>query len=89
MDQRQFEAITSKLDKIIRLLGANAVQNRNVEQSILYLSSLGFQPSEIGLILGRSANQVSVTLSVNKKKKASEKQDGEEGNADASNTGEA
>ena len=69
MEAKQFEILTSKLDKIIRLLGANAVQGRNVEQSILYLNSLGFQPAEIALILGRSGNQVSVTLSQYKKKK--------------------
>jgi len=70
MEQKQFDILVSKLDKMIRLLGANAVQGKNVEQSILYLNSIGFQSSEIALILGRSANQVSVTLSQFKKKKA-------------------
>jgi hypothetical protein len=72
MEEKQFKEIVDRLDKIIKLVAVPAVQGKNIEQSIIFLDVLGFRPIEIAAILGRTTNQINVTLS-NYRKKMNEK----------------
>ena len=62
--------ISGKLDKMLRLLALDAVKNCKMEQEkIELLDSLGFRPIEIGKLLNKSADNVSVQLSLIRRKK--------------------
>jgi DNA-binding CsgD family transcriptional regulator len=64
------DPILQRLDTLIRLQGRIAVaQLATQKEKILFLSSTGLGPKEIGEILGVSANSVSVAL-VNARKAA-------------------
>lgn len=66
--------LAQKLDTLIRLQARIAVANLETQkQRILFLSSAGLQPKEIGDILGVSSNSVSVALSQAKKGSKSDK----------------
>ena len=70
MDEKQFEEINDKLDKIIRLLAQGLLKDMKFQkEKILMLSSIGYRPIEIANLLGTSSNTVSVTLSEAKKEK--------------------
>jgi hypothetical protein len=62
--------ISGKLDKVLRLLALDAVKNCKTEHDkIELLDSLGFRPMEIGKLLSKTADNVSVQLSLIRKKK--------------------
>jgi DNA-binding CsgD family transcriptional regulator len=57
------DPVLQRLDTIIRLQARIAVGHLNTQkEKIVFLSSAGLSPKEIGDILGVSANSVSVTL---------------------------
>ena len=59
----QDDPIIQRLDALIRLQGRIAVaQLPTQKDKIVFLSSAGLRPKEIGEILGVSPNSVSVTL---------------------------
>jgi len=62
MDEKQFSAINSKLDSIIKLLALSAVQGKNLKEQVSLLASLGFQPKQIADMLGKTPNHISVVL---------------------------
>jgi DNA-binding CsgD family transcriptional regulator len=62
MDEKQFEAIRSRLDAIIRLQAATATQGKTLKEQVSLLSSSGFQPKEIADFLGKTPNHISVIL---------------------------
>ncbi len=68
MDEHLLQEISDKLDKLIRLAAVPAMQGKNIEQSILFLDALDFRPVEIATVLGKTTNQVNVTLSNYRKK---------------------
>jgi len=70
MEEKQFKEIADRLDKIIKLIAVPAVEGKNVEQSMVFLDALGFRPIEIAAILGKTTNQVNVTLSNYRKKQS-------------------
>ena len=74
MNEEQYEEISDKLEKIIKLLAAQSVGNKNKKEAIGFLSSLGFQPKYIAELVGTTPNTVSVTL--NELKKAGVKKNG-------------
>jgi Holliday junction resolvasome RuvABC DNA-binding subunit len=62
--------ISSKLDKVLKLLAIDAVKGFEKEQQkIELLDSLGFKPSEIAKLLNKSPENVSVVLGSIRKKK--------------------
>jgi len=62
------EIVAQKLDTLIRLQARIAVAGLGTQKErILFLSSAGLAPKEIGEILGVSANSVSVALAQAKK----------------------
>lgn len=67
--------ISSKLDKVLKLLAIGAVKDFEKEQQkIELLDSLGFKPSEIAKFLNKSPENVSVVLgSIRKRKEISTK----------------
>lgn len=70
MDEKQFAILIDKLDKLSRVLVIPAVKDIGKEQDkIELLDSLGFKPSEIGKLLGKSPANVSVVLGNLRKKK--------------------
>jgi DNA-directed RNA polymerase specialized sigma24 family protein len=78
-DKNSLEALLGqKLDTLIRLQARIAVGHLDTQkQKILFLSSAGLQPKEIGDILGVSANSVSVVLSQARKAAKTDKRDKE------------
>lgn len=63
MNEDKLTEISDKLDKLIRLQAIVVVKNETSEQSkIALLDSLGFRPSEIAKMLGKSPENVNVVL---------------------------
>lgn len=62
--------ISAKLDKILRLLTIDAVKGIEKEQEkIELLDSLGFRPVEISKLLNKSPDNISVQLTIIRKKR--------------------
>jgi cell division protein ZapA (FtsZ GTPase activity inhibitor) len=62
--------ISSKLDKVLRLLALNVVKDYGKEQQkIELLDSLGFRPVEIAKLFNKSPENISVVLGTLRKKK--------------------
>ena len=72
MDSSQFEKISAKLDRIINLVALDAVKTLESDEQIRRLSGMGFQPSEIAVIVGRTPNAVRIALHYLRKKKSPE-----------------
>ena len=69
MNDKQFELINDKLDKLVKLFGIQVLDGKDVTEQIRMLSNVGLQPKEIAEITGKTSNQVSVTLNKLKNKK--------------------
>jgi DNA-binding CsgD family transcriptional regulator len=68
------QLLVQKLDTLIRLQARIAVAHLGTQKErVLFLSSAGLTPKEIGEILGVSANSVSVALLAARKGKAGAK----------------
>lgn len=63
----------NKLDILIKLTAVNIVQNKDFKEQVRLLSSIGLQPKEIADILGKTSNNVRVTLSTLRKEKKKRK----------------
>jgi len=62
--------ISTKLEKVLKLLAIGAVKDFEKEQQkIELLDSIGFKPSEIARFLNKSPENVSVVLGAMRKKK--------------------
>ncbi len=69
MDQKQFETLVDKLDKVTRLLAVQTVKGLEKEQDkIELLDSIGFRPSEIDKLLNKTPGYASAALANIKKK---------------------
>lgn len=62
MDETQFKQLSDKMDTIIKLLALNAVEGKELKNQVSILSSFGFQPKQIADMLGKTPNQIRVTL---------------------------
>ena len=63
MDEKQFSALMSKLDALIKLQAITTLQGRTLKDQAVLLSSLGLQPKEIADILGKTPHHISVIMS--------------------------
>jgi len=61
--------ILDKLSLLVKLTAASVVDEKDFKEQVRLLSSVGLTPKEISEILGKSSNNVSVTLNYLKKKK--------------------
>ena len=68
MDNWQFKEINIKLDRIIKLLAANAIQEKNFREQIKLLTDVGFGPSEISIIINKDVGTIKTTKTLMKKK---------------------
>ena len=62
-----------KIDILIKLTAANVIQNKDFKEQVRLLSSVGLQPKEIADILGKTPNNVRVTLNMLRKEKNKKK----------------
>lgn len=69
MSEEILKAIDNKLTTIVKLLSVNAVKGKSEIEQMEFLDSMGMNSSEIGLMVGKSATNVRVQLSLNRKKK--------------------
>lgn len=73
MDQEQFDKLNEKLDLISRLLSLNVVKDvESLTSRVEILSSCGFQPKEIAVLLNKEPNHIHQILHNLKTKKASQ-----------------
>jgi len=77
--------ISSKLDKVLRLLALDVVKGYEKElEKIEILDSLGFRPVEIARLLNKTQNNVNRRLAgIRKKRKQSENAENESNNSEA------
>lgn len=69
MDDKQFTAITERLDRIMRLLAVSITKSVEKEQAkVGLLDSIGFKPGEIDRLLNKSPGYASVVLSQARKR---------------------
>lgn len=67
MEEKSLSEISAKLDVLVKLAAANAVKNLSFKEQVRLLSSVGLKPSDIAHILGKTSNNVRVTLALMKK----------------------
>lgn len=72
MDNKQFEIITKKMDSLAKLLALNIIKDKPVNEQVETLRKVGFRPVEIADLLGKTQNQINVTISVLEKAKKKE-----------------
>jgi hypothetical protein len=84
MTDAQFNEINRKLEMLIRLSAMQIVKDMEYRQQITVLDKIGMQPKEMSDIVGKSTNNIAVTLHLIKKKSKGGKKDEQQGN-----TGEA
>lgn len=66
--------IIDRLDILIKLTAANVIRDKSLKDQVSLLSSVGLQPKEIADILGKTSNNIRVTLSmINKERKSKKK----------------
>jgi len=68
MDSWQFKEINIKLERVIKLLAANAIQGKNFREQIQLLTDVGFGPSEISTIINKDVGTIKTTKTLMKKK---------------------
>ena len=62
------EKLFARLDRMTKLIGIMATQEKNFREKVKLLSEIGLSPSEIAEITGKTANFVNVTKHGLKKK---------------------
>ncbi len=75
MNEEVLKSIDDKLTTIVKLLAVNAVKGKSEMEQMEFLDSMGMNSSEIGLVVGKSATNVRVQLSLSRKKKNRKKGD--------------
>jgi DNA-directed RNA polymerase specialized sigma24 family protein len=68
MNDKQFEEIRDRLDKLIRIVALTSTKGLTSTDSIFLLHQAGFAPTDIADILGTTPNVVSVRLSEMRKR---------------------
>jgi DNA-directed RNA polymerase specialized sigma24 family protein len=65
--------LAARLDRISDLMALTLVRRMEESEQIRVLAAVGYSPAEIGALLGKRPNTVSVTLSRQRKKPAGAK----------------
>lgn len=73
MSDKQFKALSEKLDILIKLTAINALKDKNMTEQVGILSELGLQPKNIATILGTDSHTIRTLKSRVKKKRTSSK----------------
>jgi hypothetical protein len=68
MNKSEIEPLEKKLDILVRLFAMEAVRGREFREQVRILNQAGLQPKEIGELLNKSPNNISVTLNLMNKK---------------------
>jgi len=63
LDEKQFDAIITRLDQLIRITALSNTKDLTSTDKISLLSQAGFGPKEIAELIGTSQNVVNVRLS--------------------------
>jgi phospholipid N-methyltransferase len=61
------QEMLDKLNMLVKITAAKAVEEKEFKEQVRFLSAMGLAPKEIGEILSKSANNVSVMLNYIKK----------------------
>ena len=69
--------INEKMDILINLIAAQNVKGLDYRDQVVFLDNAGLPPKRIARVLGKTANNVSVTLHLAKKAKKNDKQEKE------------
>lgn len=88
MDEQQFKQFSDKMDTIIRLLALNLVEGKDFKNQVLILSGFGFQPKQIADVLGKTSNNVNVTLHRLRAERREEENEGDQEEVRPGNNGE-
>jgi hypothetical protein len=70
MEDEHFQQLSKKLDTIIKLLIVQTFDGKKDRETIKFLSSVGYQPKDIALLIGITPNAVRIALHKIKKEKA-------------------
>jgi len=70
MEDEHFQQLSKKLDTIIKLLIVQTFDGKKDRETIKFLSSVGYQPKDIALLIGFTPNAVRIALHKIKKEKA-------------------
>jgi len=62
MDKKDLEPIVKRLDALIKLVAIGATKDITLKEQVKMLDGLGFKPSEISELLGKTPNHIRVTL---------------------------
>jgi len=54
--------VSSKLDRVVRLLAIEVSRGRELKDQVRFLHQAGIEPKEIAEILGKTPNTIRVTL---------------------------
>ncbi len=65
--------ILEKLDLLVKLTALNIIKDKDFKEQVKLLSSIGLQPKEIADLLGKTPNNIRVTLSQIRKEKNKKK----------------
>jgi len=68
--------LLEKIDLLVRLTALNIIKDKDFKEQVSLLSSIGLKPKEIANLLGKTPNNVRVTLSLLKKSKEKNKKSG-------------
>jgi len=68
MEEKQLHEITSRLDRLARLVALTGSHGLTMTERIMLFYQAGFRPAEIAETLGTTANVVNVRLSELRKK---------------------
>lgn len=62
MNENGLETLAKKMDILIKLTAIGSLKDKNFREQVRILDSIGLRPSEIGELLGKTANNIRVTL---------------------------
>ena len=67
----EFESkLLAKIDTLIKLVAVSGLSDQSFKEKVQLLTASGLEPKDIAIILGKTANHVSVTLNDLKKEKS-------------------
>jgi len=67
MNEEKMDEISKNLEILVKLSAANTIKDHSFKEQVRILSLVGFKPREIAKLVGKSANNVRVTLALLKK----------------------
>lgn len=73
INNEHFERLFKQNEKVIKLLAAIAIQDKNFREQIQLLSDVGLSSVEISEIIGKDVNTIRVTKTLMKQKNGKKK----------------